>query len=44
LSARSTDDRSGRVAAALASAGFERVMNLAGGMIAYGAAGLPIAR
>jgi rhodanese-related sulfurtransferase len=37
-------NRSGRAAAALASAGFERVMNLAGGMIAYGAAGLPIAR
>ena len=37
-------NRSGRAAAALAAAGFERVMNMAGGMIAYGAAGLPIAR
>jgi sulfur-carrier protein adenylyltransferase/sulfurtransferase len=36
--------RSARAAEALASAGFRRVMNLAGGMIAYAAAGLPIER
>ena len=34
--------RSGRAAQALAGAGFRNVMNLAGGMIAYGAAGLPV--
>lgn len=36
--------RSGRAAAALAALGFCRVMNLAGGMLAYTAAGLPVAR
>ena len=36
--------RSGRVAEALVSAGFHRVMNLAGGMLAYEAEGLPVAR
>ncbi|MBZ0234965.1 MAG: rhodanese-like domain-containing protein [Deltaproteobacteria bacterium] len=36
--------RSGRAAQALAGAGFQRVMNLAGGMIAYNAAGLPVER
>ncbi|MEZ4367314.1 MAG: rhodanese-like domain-containing protein [Kofleriaceae bacterium] len=36
--------RSGRAAEALTRAGFTRVMNMAGGMIAYGAAGLPIER
>ncbi len=33
--------RSGRAAAALASAGFRRVMNMAGGMLAWNAAKLP---
>lgn len=37
-------NRSGRAAAALAAAGFTRVMNLAGGMLAWNAAGLPIER
>ncbi len=36
--------RSGRAAAALAEAGFRRVMNMAGGMIAYNAARLPVIR
>jgi rhodanese-related sulfurtransferase len=36
--------RSGWVAEALASAGFSRVMNLVGGMLAYIAAGLPVER
>jgi rhodanese-related sulfurtransferase len=36
--------RSGRAAAALASMGFRRVMNMAGGMLAWNAAGLPVAR
>lgn len=36
--------RSGRAAAALVRLGFQRVINLEGGMIAYNAAGLPIAR
>jgi sulfur-carrier protein adenylyltransferase/sulfurtransferase len=35
--------RSGHVAQALVAAGFRRVMNLAGGMLAYRAAGLPVA-
>jgi rhodanese-related sulfurtransferase len=34
--------RSARAAQMLAAAGFRRVMNLAGGMIAYRAAGLPV--
>jgi rhodanese-related sulfurtransferase len=34
--------RSGRAAQALIRAGFHRVMNLAGGMLAYRAAGLPV--
>jgi sulfur dioxygenase len=34
--------RSGRAADALVAAGFQRVMNLAGGMLAYRAAGLPV--
>lgn len=37
-------NRSGRVAAMLAAQGFTRLMNMVGGMIAYGAAGLPVAR
>lgn len=37
-------NRSGRAATALARAGFHRVMNLAGGMLAYTAAKLPVAR
>ena len=37
-------NRSGRAAQALAAAGFTRVMNLAGGMLAWNAAGLPIER
>lgn len=37
-------NRSGRAAAALAAAGFTRVMNLAGGMLAWNAAGLPVER
>jgi rhodanese-related sulfurtransferase len=35
--------RSGRAAAVLAAMGFRRVMNMTGGMIAYRAAGLPVA-
>jgi rhodanese-related sulfurtransferase len=34
--------RSARAAQALVSAGFRRVLNLAGGMLAYRAAGLPV--
>lgn len=37
-------NRSGRAAQALAAAGFTRVMNLAGGMLAWNAAGLPVER
>lgn len=37
-------NRSGRVAEALARRGFRRVMNMTGGMMAYTAAGLPVAR
>jgi sulfur dioxygenase len=37
-------NRSGRAAQALAGAGFTRVMNLAGGMLAWNAAGLPVER
>lgn len=37
-------NRSGRAAQALAAAGFTRVMNLAGGMLAWNAAGLPTER
>lgn len=37
-------NRSGRVAEMLARRGFHRVMNMVGGMLAYAAAGLPIAR
>jgi rhodanese-related sulfurtransferase len=37
-------NRSGRVAEALVRRGFRRVMNMTGGMIAYTAAGLPVAR
>jgi len=36
--------RSGRAAAALVGMGFHNVMNMAGGMLAYTAAGLPVAR
>jgi rhodanese-related sulfurtransferase len=36
--------RSGRAAAALAAMGFRNVMNMAGGMLAYRAAGLPVTR
>ncbi len=36
--------RSGRASAALAQAGFTRVYNLGGGMIAWNEAGLPVAR
>lgn len=36
--------RSGRAAAALAAAGFQAVVNLAGGMLAWQAAGLPVER
>lgn len=36
--------RSGRAAETLVAAGFQRVMNLAGGMLAYGAAGYPVSR
>lgn len=36
--------RSGRAAAALAQAGFSRVYNLDGGMLAWNAAGLPTER
>lgn len=37
-------NRSGRVAAALTSMGFKGLMNLAGGMLAWNAASLPVAR
>lgn len=37
-------NRSGRAAQALAAAGFTRVMNLVGGMLAWNAAGLPVER
>lgn len=37
-------NRSGRAAGALAAMGFGDVMNLAGGMLAYVAAGLPVTR
>lgn len=37
-------NRSGRVAEVLVRRGFRRVMNMTGGMIAYTAAGLPVAR
>lgn len=36
--------RSGRAAEALVTAGFRRVMNMAGGMLAYNAAQLPVER
>lgn len=36
--------RSARAAEAMVAAGFARVMNLAGGMLAYQAAGLPVER
>ncbi|MDI1435848.1 rhodanese-like domain-containing protein [Polyangium sorediatum] len=36
--------RSGQVAAGLAAAGFSCVMNMAGGMIAWNEAGLPVSR
>jgi rhodanese-related sulfurtransferase len=36
--------RSGRAAEALVASGFRRVMNMAGGMLAYNLAGLPVAR
>jgi rhodanese-related sulfurtransferase len=36
--------RSGRAAETLARAGFTRVMNMAGGMLAYNAANLPVER
>ena len=36
--------RSRRAAEALVGAGFERIANLEGGMIAYNAAGLPVER
>jgi rhodanese-related sulfurtransferase len=36
--------RSGRAGQALVAAGFRRVMNMTGGMLAYRAAGLPVAR
>lgn len=36
--------RSSRAAQILVAAGFEKVLNLAGGMLAYKAAGLPVAR
>lgn len=36
--------RSGRAAALLVAAGFRKVLNLAGGMLAYHAAGLPVVR
>jgi rhodanese-related sulfurtransferase len=36
--------RSGRAAAGLAQLGFRRVMNMAGGMMAWNAAGLPVER
>ncbi|MBK9037241.1 MAG: rhodanese-like domain-containing protein [Myxococcales bacterium] len=37
-------NRSGRAAEALVAAGFARVMNMTGGMLAYNAAGLPVER
>lgn len=37
-------NRSGRVAEALVRRGFKKVMNMTGGMLAYTAAGLPVAR
>jgi rhodanese-related sulfurtransferase len=37
-------NRSGRVAEMLTRRGFHRVMNMVGGMLAYTAAGLPVAR
>ena len=37
-------NRSGRMAEALAAAGFRRVMNMAGGMLAYNALELPVER
>lgn len=37
-------NRSGRVAAALASMGFKGLMNLSGGMLAWSAAALPVKR
>ncbi len=37
-------NRSGRAADALVRMGFRRVMNMVGGMLAYTAAGLPVAR
>jgi len=37
-------NRSGRAAEALVRRGFRRVMNMTGGMLAYTAAGLPVAR
>lgn len=37
-------NRSGRAAGALAAMGFREVMNMAGGMLAYAAAGLPVTR
>lgn len=36
--------RSARAAEALVASGFRRVMNLAGGMLAYNMCGLPVAR
>ncbi|MEW5852590.1 MAG: rhodanese-like domain-containing protein [Myxococcota bacterium] len=36
--------RSGNAAAALVAMGFTRVMNMVGGMLAWNAAGLPVAR
>jgi len=36
--------RSGRAAAALAAMGFKHVINMAGGMLAWNAAGLPVER
>lgn len=37
-------NRSGRAAELLVRRGFHRVMNMSGGMLAYTAAGLPVAR
>jgi rhodanese-related sulfurtransferase len=37
-------NRSGRVAAALAAAGFTHVINMDGGMLAWNAASLPVVR
>ncbi len=37
-------NRSGRAAAALVSMGFKGLINLSGGMLAWGAAGLPVTR